>query len=339
METEELLHQIPVKSSHTQCFNSVSEISMYLNKCRGKCSQDIVRVVVSRGSECMFPTQIHMRPPYASVMLNKEQYAPTRTDDISAINKVLYVEYREKLFTPLRLLHGELKPLYGMHSLSVKGKESQETRVFFLRCLVLLRNATQGGINKKVTDKDSIKMSLDINNQYPSVMANCEFVLDFKRVCIFCDGTKEQFPSDQYYVLYYVSQASSVCYEYPTPCMMSSTHIQSLQTCGFEVTYENRGLAISGVSRKDSGTCRRWKEVTTFCNDIRGRPGRHQLKMSLNILIGFWGKLSERYVPELSGSHWLPWETTSSSALIRVEPRFFLTTPTSCKKAKHCCGT
>ncbi len=287
----------------------------------------------------MFPTQIHMRPPYASVMLNKEQYAPTRTDDISAINKVLYVEYREKLFTPLRLLHGELKPLYGMHSLSVKGKESQETRVFFLRCLVLLRNATQGGINKKVTDKDSIKMSLDINNQYPSVMANCEFVLDFKRVCIFCDGTKEQFPSDQYYVLYYVSQASSVCYEYPTPCMMSSTHIQSLQTCGFEVTYENRGLAISGVSRKDSGTCRRWKEVTTFCNDIRGRPGRHQLKMSLNILIGFWGKLSERYVPELSGSHWLPWETTSSSALIRVEPRFFLTTPTSCKKAKHCCGT
>ena len=284
VETEELLYRIPVKGSYTQCFNSVSEITMYLNKCREKCSQNIVRVVVSRGSECMFPTQIHMKPPFASVMLNKEQYAPTQTDQIS---EVLYVEYCEKLCTPLRLLHGELKPLYGMQSLSVKGKES---RVFFLRCLILLRNATQGGINKKVVNKECIRMSLDINNQYP---ANCELVLDFKNVCIFGDSTK-QFPGDRYYVLYYVSKASSVCYDYPTPCMMSSTHIQSLQTCGFEVVFENRGLAISGVSRKDSGTCRRWREVTTFCNDIRGRPGRHQLKTSLNILIGFWGKLCEQ---------------------------------------------
>ncbi len=75
---------------------------------------------------------------------------------------------------------------------------------------------------------------------YPTVLGQSTISLDYKSVVIFNSSTT--LGHANYYKLYLVKKATSVCYTYQVPTMMSEEHIKALQRVGFELCVSDCGL-------------------------------------------------------------------------------------------------
>ena len=112
---------------------------------------------------------------------------------------------------------------------------------------------------------------------YPTVMGQSTISLDYKSVVIFNSSTT--LGHANYYKLYLVKKATSVCYTYQVPTMMSEEHIKALQRVGFELCVSDCGLAMSYTRHIPY----RWIAVSTYCSAARGMCGRLSAKISLEL--------------------------------------------------------
>ncbi len=281
MESEDLLSRMPFSEPDTvHYFQTSEELVMYVNSVP---RQLVYACNFKPGvkSDCL--TGVMLEKPYNSAWLLDTNMD---TSNVEEFNRVLHTHYCDLLQTPLCMLEAELKPAHAFkcHDMMTASK-----------MLTLIRSASQGGLNYcKYSSKKQLYentpggvLHLDINNMYPTVMAQSTISLDYKSVVIFDSNTT--LPHANYYKLYLVTKAASVCYTYQVPTMMSEEHIQALQQVKFELCVSNCGLALSYTRHIPY----RWLAVSNYCSATRGMCGRTLLKQTMNKQIGRFAKLKQ----------------------------------------------
>ncbi len=281
LESEDLLCRMPFSEPDTvHYFQTSEELTMYMNSVP---RESVYGCNFKPGvkSDCL--TGVMLKNPYNSAWLLDTD---VDTSNVRELNYVLHTKYCDVLQTPLCILPAELKPSHAFKCPDMFTAN---------RMLTLVRSASQGGLNycKYASKKQMYKstpegvLHLDINNMYPSVMGRSTISLDYKSVVIFNSTTT--FGHTNYYKLYLVTKATSVCYTYQTPTMMSENHIKALQQVGFELCVSNCGLAISYTMHIPY----RWIAVSDYCSAAKGLCGRTLLKQTINKQIGRFAKLKQ----------------------------------------------
>ncbi len=281
MDSEELLSMMPFSEPDTvHYFQTCEELVMYVNSVP---RQLVYACNFKPGvkSDCL--TGVMLEKPYNSAWLLDTDMD---TSNVQEVNRVLHTHYCETLQTPLCMLEAELKPAYAFKCYDIMTAN---------KMLILIRSACQGGLNmcKYPSKKQLYKntpdgvLHLDINNMYPTVMAQSTILLDYKSVVIFHSETT--LPHANYYKLYLVTKAVSACYTYQVPTMMSEEHIKALHQVNFQLCVSNCGLAISYTRHIPY----RWLAVSTYCSEMRGLCGRTLLKQTINKQIGRFARLKQ----------------------------------------------